>query len=276
MLVKTSKLSKYKLLSILRSLGLLQPVDFCRYCLKRVLMWPRNRRFIKMHPDFPTPPHDLAFDALNHADWFVYRESGLKHAKVFARIIQQYLSRPSLSIFEWGCGPGRLIRHMSKLLECAVMRLTASDYNPKSIDWCRHNLSNIHFFENGLRPPLPFTDDQFDVVYNFSVFTHLSEDVQILWAKELYRVLKPGGLFICTTHGDHYRYLLASEWERTRYHEGHVVVQGNYTEGRKWFFAIHPPRFVREVLLKEFYDVQRVPTGEEEGLLQEVWIGWKK
>jgi len=259
----------------LRGLGLLRGADLCRFGVRRLTASRNNRTFLRDHPGFCAPPPQLAFDALNHCDWSKYWESGLRHARTFARIILQHTDAMSLDVLEWGCGPGRLLRHMAGLLAARDVRLTGSDYNPETIAWCRQNLAGIDFVQNDLMPPLPLSDKRFDVVFNFSVLTHLSEAAQVAWIAELRRVLKPGGLLICTTHGDHYRRLLASATEREQYERGEVVTQGRYAEGKKWYFAVHPPQFVRGSLLREFDDPRRVPTAPEDRVFQDVWIAFK-
>lgn len=270
---------KYQLISLIRSLGLLKAADTVKFWIHRLLRAPRNAAFSRRHPGFRVPPHDLAFDAYNHCDWQAYRDSGLRHAAVFADIIRRhcesYATGGRLEILEWGCGPGRLIRHLPQLLGERSLRLVGSDYNRRSIDWCRASLPRIEFIHNELMPPLALPAESFDVVYNFSVFTHLSEEAQKAWTAELKRVLKPGGLLICTTHGENYRYLLTRKGEQAAYAAGDPVVQGRYREGKKWYFAIHPPRFVREELLKDFGRVSPVPVGADAGLLQDVWVGVK-
>ena len=268
--------AKYLLIRALRATGLLKLADSCKFVLGRARVWPRNRRFRKRHPDFATPPRHLAFDALNHCDWQLYMDSGLQHARLFARIFREQLPADvPLQVLEWGCGPGRLIRHIATLSPDRELHLAGADYNPESIAWCRENFPGVEFVENSLNPPLPFPDGTFHAVYNFSVFTHLSESVQRDWVKELARVLKPGGLLVCTTAGDAYRYLLAAQSERAAYAAGRQVVQGKYREGRKWFMAISPEPFVREHLLAGFLDVRKVETLPQDGILQDVWIARK-
>jgi SAM-dependent methyltransferase len=164
---------------------------------------------------------------------------------------------------------------MAALLDGMEVSLTGVDYNPESIAWCRQNLPGIRFVENGLAPPLGFPDSTFDVVYNFSVLTHLSEELQLAWMSELKRVLRPGGLLVFTTHGDAYRHLLVSQDEKRAYDEGRAVVQGGYQEGRKWFLAIHPEAFVRGRLLDGWSDSERIPVRPAEGVLQDVWAARK-
>jgi SAM-dependent methyltransferase len=268
--------AKFLLIRALRATGLLKIADSVKFVLGRLRVGPRNLRFRRRHPDFATPPRHLAFDALNHCDWQLYMDSGLQHARIFARVFREQLPGGApLRVLEWGCGPGRLIRHIAALSPGREMRLAGADYNPESIAWCRANLPGIEFVENGLNPPLPFADGEFDAVYNFSVFTHLSEAVQLDWTKELARVLKPGGLLACTTAGDAYRYMLAAQSEREAYAAGRQVVQGKYREGRKWFLAISPEPFVRTRLLEGFVDVRKVKTFPEDDILQDVWSARK-
>jgi ubiquinone/menaquinone biosynthesis C-methylase UbiE len=49
---------------------------------------------------------------------------------------------------------------------------------------------------------LPFPDASFDVVFAVSVFSHLDEKPQFGWLWEILRVLRPGGLFLASTHSE--------------------------------------------------------------------------
>ena len=59
-----------------------------------------------------------------------------------------------------------------------------------------------HFDINKLSPPLDYENDFFSLVYARSVFTHLSEELQIEWMKEFARIIKKGGYLYFTTHGE--------------------------------------------------------------------------
>ncbi len=264
---------KYKMLGWIRNLGLLKQADDFKFLVKKFRMFSRNRDFIKMNPGFPVPPESLAFDAYNMFDWEEYKDGGNRHAQVFADIINQHLPAGNLKVFEWGCGPGRLIRHMPALIP-GNPEVHGSDYNPETIDWCQENLADINFARNELKPPLPFDENTFDAIYNFSVLTHLTEENQIEWIGELRRVLKPGGIIICSTHGDHYRKLLNEE-ELADYDADRLVIQARYSEGKKWFFAIHPRPFVKNTLLKDFREINRLSVKPTAHMEQDLWVGRK-
>jgi len=267
---------KSTVIDSLRRLGLLKVADTGLYAARRLRSGPGNRRFRRAHPDFETPPPHLAFDAYNHVDWQIYRDDGIRHASVIADLIAAELPSGELDVLEWGCGPGRLVRHMREALGGRIRRLVGSDYNRETIAWCRRHLHDIEFVENRLDPPLDLPDRSFDAVYNFSVFTHLSERAQLAWARELWRVLRPNGVLVCTTHGDRHRFLLGSDSDRSAYSSGNAVVQGNYREGRKWFLAFHPPEYVRNRLLADFESVRGLDVDPERaGMTQQIWLARK-
>jgi SAM-dependent methyltransferase len=261
----------------LRATGLLGLADRLRFLRLRRRSRDANRAFVAANPGFALPPADLAFDAYGHVDWAGYRISGEQQASGIAEVIRAAFPDGPLAVLEWGCGPGRLIRHMPGLLGPRPLRIVGADYNPRSVEWNRRNLPGIDFVQNDLRPPFALPDDHFDAVYCISVFTHLSEDVQLEWAAELRRILKPGGLLICTTQGDAFRRVLVTDAERARYDNGEVVVLGKYREGRKYFLAIHPERFVRDNLLAGYQGVRRLHTRamKPDFFQQDAWIGWK-
>ena len=66
------------------------------------------------------------------------------------------------SMLDFGCGCGRMIRHWHDLPR---RRLHGCDYNPLLVAWCSEHLPFAEFRGNALEPPLPYEDDQFDLVY---------------------------------------------------------------------------------------------------------------
>jgi len=106
------------------------------------------------------------------------------------------------TILEFGCGSARLIRTLRCLPNA---RLLGTDINPVCIDWCRKNVTGIEFYQNEKEPPLEFAkESSIDLIFASSVFTHISLDLQDLWIDELFRILRPGGIFLCTVLGERY------------------------------------------------------------------------
>jgi SAM-dependent methyltransferase len=103
-------------------------------------------------------------------------------------------------ILDWGCGCGRVLRHISD--DNRPDRLRGADIDPEAIAWCRGAFPGMAFDATGFEPPLPYSDASFDLIYGLSVFTHLDEELQARWLTELRRVSRPGGLVLLTTHGE--------------------------------------------------------------------------
>jgi SAM-dependent methyltransferase len=103
------------------------------------------------------------------------------------------------AVLDFGCGCGRTLRHLSNLPESS--RLYGTDIDRQAIKWCRSNIPFGRFTLNQMTPPLPFADGTFDLIYGISVFTHLDQNYQFAWLKELKRVAQSGGILLLTVHG---------------------------------------------------------------------------
>lgn len=100
-------------------------------------------------------------------------------------------------ILDFGCGWGRIIRFFLRDVEPS--RLWGCDPVERMIDICKNDNPWCNFKIINTRPPSPFEDDTFDLIYSFSVFSHLSEEMHNVLLTELNRILRPGGLLIVTT-----------------------------------------------------------------------------
>jgi SAM-dependent methyltransferase len=101
------------------------------------------------------------------------------------------------AVFDFGCGWGRVMRFF--LREVAPSRMWGVDPVRSFLESGRRTNTMCHLDVAAPMPPLAFPDDKFDLVYCFSVFSHLPEDVHKEWLVELRRVLKPGGMLLATT-----------------------------------------------------------------------------
>lgn len=272
-----NKILRVNIQALLRKTGLLPLTEHLRYRLKAWSLQKINSEFILKNPRFTLPPPFLAFDAYSAPDWNFYKTSGEGTAAFLANdIIGKYFDtrQTFVSVYEWGCGPARIVRHLpSKLNNQATVY--GSDYNEETIEWCSRNIGNVSFSLNKLNPPLLYEDNKFDFVYSISVFTHLSEETGLNWANELYRVLKPNGILLITTSGDNAYETELLEYEKKEYKEQGVVVRGEYEEGKKMYLARHNPAYVKEKLLKKFEIIAHSPAGFP-FISQDYWIARKK
>ena len=98
--------------------------------------------------------------------------------------------------------------------------------NARQIEWARKHVPGVEFHVNELEPPLRFAEDEtFDLVTSASVFTHIPLDLQRPWLKEIRRVVKPGGYFLCTVAGVfHIGSQLSPELQQRLREEGDVTL----------------------------------------------------
>jgi len=226
----------------IRRLGLIRMVDAARFRLMRTAGMKQNRRFVRDNPGVVLPPDDLMYEAFR-IDYHRYFNNGRKTAEWLLEIAGRHRRLDKAVILDWGCGPGRVIRHLPLMLPSA--KLHGSDYNPRSVKWCSDHLKDIGFSNNRLMPPLDYPDGMFDMVYAISIFTHLSENAHLLWLDDLVRVLKPGGLLFFTLHGAAFEHDLNRE-EMNRFRSGRLVIRGQTREGHRTYTAYHPEAWVRK------------------------------
>jgi SAM-dependent methyltransferase len=190
-----------------------------------------------------------------HADAGFFLASGRHNADLLRELLreQDTAVEELESLLDWGCGCGRVLRHWAGL---PGTRVHGCDIDPKMVAWCDENLPFADVRVNALSPPLPYGDAGFELVYAFSVMTHLSEALQHSWLRELHRVLRPGGYLLFSTLGEYYasRNRLTSS-ERESFSQGNLVVLYERSAGTSLCSAYHPPEYVRRELARDFEHV---------------------
>lgn len=269
-----SIITKQKVAHLLRRIHLLQFANKLMFVSNVLSNRKSNQLFLAEHPNFVPPPAYLAYDTYNHTNWQTYYDTGLIHSSLISDLIREHVHEKEIKICEWGCGPARVIRHLENIAGFEKIELFGTDYNEKSINWCEENIRNVRFSRNRLEPPLPLENELFDCVYAISIFTHLSEKMHYAWIDELFRIIKPNGILIFTTHGDLCsRRLLPTD--KALYDSGCLVIKGQAKEGKKLFAAYHPPQFIKKNLLKDYVVIKHVNNTAPYQLEQEVWVARK-
>jgi SAM-dependent methyltransferase len=204
-----------------------------------------TRRTPHEEDGLPLPPARLRTQiGPLHADPDFFLASGRHNAELVRRLLREGGSSVDEleALLDWGCGCGRVLRRWST----AQTRAYGCDIDSKMVAWCDEHLPFAVVTVNALTPPLPYEEQSFDLVYAFSVMTHLSEELQHQWLREIRRVLKPGGFFLFSTLGEYYasrNRLTASE--RASFDAGSLVVLYERSAGTSLCSAYHPPEFVR-------------------------------
>ena len=118
--------------------------------------------------------------------------------KRYAATLGRSLSRDS-HILDFGCGWGRMMRFFLK--DVVADNLYGIDVDPAMIEICLNTVRLGNYSVGKPEPRTEFANNSFDVVYAYSVFSHLSESVHIKWVEEFSRILKPSGILIVTVWG---------------------------------------------------------------------------
>jgi SAM-dependent methyltransferase len=100
-------------------------------------------------------------------------------------------------ILEVGCGDGSFTRTLAE----HSSRVTAVDLSASQIARNTQILPQINFLQHDVAQPLPFANEEFEVIWCSEVLEHLFDPVFAM--REIYRVLAPGGRALITVpyHG---------------------------------------------------------------------------
>lgn len=260
--------------AILRKTGMLYYIDFIRFYWQKFTRRSINSAFKKKYPNVILPPDYLIYESF-HLNYENYYNDGKEVAKWLVNLLGKHKQLKDAQILDWGCGPGRIIRHLPAIISDSC-KVFGTDYNEQSIRWCSENIKNVEFRLNKVNPPLSFDNDFFDVIYGLSIFTHLSAKSHHEWMDELLRVLKPDGILLLTLHGDAYKNYLSKE-ELIIYERGELVIRDKVKEGHKVFGAFHPPAFMQQFFGTYADVLDHIPGNAINGKgEQDIWIVKKK
>lgn len=268
----TDPRARAALRDLLRRTGLLPLARTGRGWARRARYLPHNLSYWRGDREpLPVPPLALIDLVSGQPDipWFL--EGGRRGAGTIRDALQrQGTAMADLHrVLDFGCGCGRVLRHWFDL--AGQVEVHGSDVNGRLVEWVHNNLNFARADTNDLAPPLAYADDSFDLVYAFSVFTHLPEALQRPWIEELHRVTAPAGFVALSTHGQRYVGELDAD-ERTRFERGGLVVRAVEDAGSNACGAYHPESYVRADLAHPFEVVEHVPEGARGNPHQDLWL----
>lgn len=136
----------------------------------------------------------------------------------------------SMDLLDFAAGYGRVSRWFSPLFKS----VTPSDLEKAMIDFHKKEFGNVGFVSSADPATLAEHQERYDVVFVFSLFTHLPESIWGEWLAGLAGLTRPGGYMVFSTHSYELFAKLnpamfgdASTWTKS-----FVFWQSNETEGR--------------------------------------------
>lgn len=149
-------------------------------------------------PGFPETSTQAGF--VGRAD-----KDALDEAFRFYRVLREYCAKTDnpiyqdIPVLDFGCGWGRMSRLFFRSISSD--NFWGVDVDPEIIRFCAQQMHHGRYKTIQPNPPMDFEANTFQVIFAYSVFSHLSEPTCLNWIKEFARILKPGGVLIATTQG---------------------------------------------------------------------------
>lgn len=151
------------------------------------------RHGLRRIPDLPGPIHPLDpfFDPglPEH-----YARSGAEGAALAAAHLEEAPAR----ILDFGCGHGRVLRHLAQRWRKA--EVVAADVDEDAVRFCAEQLGATPLVVSPRAAP-PALLPSYELIWAGSVFSHLAPEVWAGRLRTLLACLAPGGQLVLTTHG---------------------------------------------------------------------------
>lgn len=163
-----------------------------------VLLWKRYSGYPGIRAVLPNLPNPaLQAQVVGHSGMSLARES--RDVYVTLRgVYERHGSKPldQSTLLDFGCGWGRLLRFFAK--DLAAERLFGCDSDPYLVGLCEGlGVRAAVTTSDPVPDSLPFSGP-FDLVYSYSVFTHLSERAHLACIETIASSMAPGGILVVT------------------------------------------------------------------------------
>lgn len=225
----------------------------------------RQQEYFARQRSISQPNGDLVYLTQGHYNVDEYQNSIIPAVVNMRNYLEQSgvnLSKIN-SLLDFGCGSARLLVGWH-LIVPMINDLHGCDLNEKLLSWAQENLpEQIKCLKSNLMPPLPYSDNQFELIYLISVFTHISLDAQKSWVQEFKRILKVGSHILLTLHGE--LYVRNHFWRENQkieafLNKGYIENNSSSEEGSNIYGTFHMPAVV-EKLFQGFQLVGYFPNG---------------
>lgn len=100
-----------------------------------------------------------------------------------------------IPVWDFGCGPGQTTNYLKNL----GIKISGLDLSDGVLDQARKKHPDIHFQKGNIQD-LEFENDSIAAIVAFYAIVHFTKDQVSKAFHEIYRVLKPKGMFLFTYH----------------------------------------------------------------------------
>lgn len=159
----------------------------------------------------PVPTKGIRLCGKAIQDSAAYIETAKKEAH---RLVEMCGCKAGSRVLDIGCGHGRLATGLLSVVP--EMEYHGLDVSPEAINWCKRrfrnwkqcsfqhvNVQNERYHTEGSSLKdgyqFPVAAANWDIIFLFSVFSHMEENEMCIYLKDFVRLLRPNGRVVFTT-----------------------------------------------------------------------------
>ena len=228
------------------------------YNFQQLTYRSKNIQWKNEHPSTALPPDTLLYET-GKLDYATYFQSGQEAAAEINSLYTLFHPTPTLAILDWGCGVGRVTRHLPAYFPNA--NIVGADANPDCIQWLQNNIPEIQWIQSNTADRGETLTGSYNLITALSVLTHLPAKEQANWLKKLHSLLHPEGLMWLSTHGKNYLYQLTHQQKKQLSEQG-ILTLGTDKKGSRQMRTYHSYSGMKQLLGQDweivmYYDGQK-------------------
>lgn len=127
-----------------------------------------------------------------HRNYIHFQKQSFCVQNFIAQAISNAQMQESTRVLDVGCGNGVLLEKLNNY----NVEVTGLDFSVEAIALAKERTPKAHFINHDLRNNLPFLNSYFDTIFCLNTLYVLGENGIRQALSEIYRILKPGGVFI--------------------------------------------------------------------------------